>query len=117
MRARAPWVVALLLAVIAQAHAQTSAPTLDFLQGDDIKITLTNLGLIQRPDLTDAHTIHWHGFDMPSPLNDGVPEVSAGGHGSGTTGLTTKVAPSSTRASPFVTERAPSPSPTETVHW
>ena len=31
---------------------------------------------MQRPDLTDSHTIHWHGFDLPSPLNDGVPEVS-----------------------------------------
>jgi FtsP/CotA-like multicopper oxidase with cupredoxin domain len=41
-----------------------------------MKITLTNLGLVQRPDLTDSHTIHWHGFDIPSPLNDGVPEVS-----------------------------------------
>jgi len=61
-----------------KGHAQTSAPTLDFKQEDDIKITLTNLGLIQRPDLTDAHTIHWHGFDRPSPLNDGVPEVSVG---------------------------------------
>jgi FtsP/CotA-like multicopper oxidase with cupredoxin domain len=59
-----------------KGHAQTSAPTLDFLQGDDVKITLTNLGLVQRPDLTDSHTIHWHGFDIPSPLNDGVPEVS-----------------------------------------
>ena len=59
-----------------KGHAQTSAPTLNFLQNDDIKITLTNLGLVQRPDLTDSHTIHWHGFDIPSPLNDGVPEVS-----------------------------------------
>ena len=59
-----------------KGHAQTSAPTLDFQQNDDIKITLTNLGLVQRPDLTDSHTIHWHGFDIPSPLNDGVPEVS-----------------------------------------
>jgi FtsP/CotA-like multicopper oxidase with cupredoxin domain len=59
-----------------KGHTQTSAPTLDFRQNDDIKITLTNLGLIQRPDLTDSHTIHWHGFDIPSPLNDGVPEVS-----------------------------------------
>ena len=57
-------------------RADTRAPTLDFLQNDDIKITLTNLGLVQRPDLTDSHTIHWHGFDVPSPLNDGVPEVS-----------------------------------------
>jgi FtsP/CotA-like multicopper oxidase with cupredoxin domain len=59
-----------------KGHAQTSAPTLDFLQNNDIKITMTNLGLVQRPDLTDSHTIHWHGFDIPSPLNDGVPEVS-----------------------------------------
>jgi FtsP/CotA-like multicopper oxidase with cupredoxin domain len=59
-----------------KGRAQTSAPTLDFKQNDDIKIVLTNLGLVQRPDLTDSHTIHWHGFDVPSPLNDGVPEVS-----------------------------------------
>jgi len=59
-----------------KGHTQMSAPTLDFLQNDTILITLTNLGLIQRPDLTDSHTIHWHGFDIPSPLNDGVPEVS-----------------------------------------
>ncbi len=31
---------------------------------------------MQRPDLPDSHTIHWHGFDVPTPLNDGVPEVS-----------------------------------------
>jgi FtsP/CotA-like multicopper oxidase with cupredoxin domain len=59
-----------------KGHAQHTAPTLDFKQNDDFKITLTNLGLVQRPDLTDSHTIHWHGFDVPSPLNDGVPEVS-----------------------------------------
>jgi FtsP/CotA-like multicopper oxidase with cupredoxin domain len=59
-----------------KGHAQASAPTIDVKQNDDVKITLTNLGLIQRPDLTDSHTIHWHGFDTPSPLNDGVPEVS-----------------------------------------
>jgi FtsP/CotA-like multicopper oxidase with cupredoxin domain len=59
-----------------KGHSQTSAPHLGFRQEDDVQITLTNLGLIQRPDLTDSHTIHWHGFDLPSPLNDGVPEVS-----------------------------------------
>ena len=59
-----------------KGHAQHTAPHLDFRQNDDIRITLTNLGLVQRPDLTDSHTIHWHGFDVPSPLNDGVPEVS-----------------------------------------
>jgi len=64
------------LVAMYKGHTQMSAPTLDFLQDDDMKITLTNLGLVQRPDLTDSHTIHWHGFDIPSPLNDGVPEVS-----------------------------------------
>ncbi|MET8909567.1 multicopper oxidase domain-containing protein [Micromonospora sp. NPDC004551] len=59
-----------------KGHTKHTAPTLEFRQNDDIKITLTNLGLVQRPDLTDSHTIHWHGFDLPSPLNDGVPEVS-----------------------------------------
>ncbi len=59
-----------------KGHTKHTAPHLNFRQEDDIKITLTNLGLVQRPDLTDSHTIHWHGFDLPSPLNDGVPEVS-----------------------------------------
>jgi len=71
------WTVAQLITKY-KGHTQTSAPTLNFKQNDDMKITLTNLGLVQRPDLTDSHTIHWHGFDIPSPLNDGVPEVSVG---------------------------------------
>jgi FtsP/CotA-like multicopper oxidase with cupredoxin domain len=59
-----------------KGHAQHTAPTIDVKQEDDVKIVLTNLGLIQRPDLGDGHTIHWHGFDIPTPLNDGVPETS-----------------------------------------
>jgi FtsP/CotA-like multicopper oxidase with cupredoxin domain len=56
--------------------AKTPAPLLDFRQDNDVYITLTNLGLAGRPDLTDSHTIHWHGFRTPSVLFDGVPEVS-----------------------------------------
>ncbi|HYZ30111.1 MAG TPA: multicopper oxidase domain-containing protein [Thermoleophilaceae bacterium] len=59
-----------------KGKAQHTAPVLDFKQGDDITISLTNLGLVARPDLTDAHTIHWHGFRTPVALFDGVPEVS-----------------------------------------
>lgn len=33
-----------------KGHTKHTAPTLDFKQNDDIKITLTNLGLLQRPD-------------------------------------------------------------------
>jgi FtsP/CotA-like multicopper oxidase with cupredoxin domain len=59
-----------------RGHAQISAPLLGFDQETDIKITLTNLGLSVRPDLTDGHTVHWHGFQNAIPLFDGVPELS-----------------------------------------
>jgi FtsP/CotA-like multicopper oxidase with cupredoxin domain len=61
-----------------RGHAQVSAPLLHFDQETDIKITLSNLGLSQRPDLTDGHTVHWHGFQNAIPLFDGVPELSIG---------------------------------------
>jgi manganese oxidase len=59
-----------------KGHAQHPAPLLDFRQENDVYITLSNLGLLGRPDLTDSHTIHWHGFRTPTALFDGVPEVS-----------------------------------------
>lgn len=59
-----------------RGKAQISAPMLSFDEGDDITITLTNLGLLQRPDLFDGHTLHWHGFVNAIPLFDGVPELS-----------------------------------------
>jgi FtsP/CotA-like multicopper oxidase with cupredoxin domain len=59
-----------------RGKAQISAPMLAFDEGDDITITLTNLGLLIRPDLFDGHTLHWHGFRNAIPLFDGVPELS-----------------------------------------
>ncbi len=59
-----------------RGKAQISAPMMDFDEEDDIKISLTNLGLVQRPDLFDGHTLHWHGFVNAIPLFDGVPELS-----------------------------------------
>jgi FtsP/CotA-like multicopper oxidase with cupredoxin domain len=61
--------------------AQISAPLLSFDQYDSsidnaVRITLSNLGLAQRPDLVDGHTVHWHGFTNAIPLFDGVPELS-----------------------------------------
>lgn len=64
--------------------AQISAPILGFDEyvkapdGSDnaVRVTLSNLGLAIRPDLTDGHTIHWHGFTNAIPLFDGVPELS-----------------------------------------
>jgi FtsP/CotA-like multicopper oxidase with cupredoxin domain len=63
--------------VLAQkGHAQASAPALYFDEGDEVTITITNVGLAVRPDLTDGHTIHWHGFRNAPVLFDGVPENS-----------------------------------------
>jgi len=59
-----------------RGKAQISAPMLVFDEEDDITITLTNLGLLVRPDLFDGHTMHWHGFVNAIPLFDGVPELS-----------------------------------------
>jgi FtsP/CotA-like multicopper oxidase with cupredoxin domain len=44
--------------------------------GEEIWVTLTNLGLQLRPDLIDGHTLHWHGFRNAIPFYDGVPESS-----------------------------------------
>lgn len=59
-----------------KGKAQHVAPILDVRQEHDIYLTLTNLGLVGRPDLIDSHTVHWHGFRTPSAMFDGVPEVS-----------------------------------------
>ncbi|MFC6285363.1 multicopper oxidase domain-containing protein [Nocardioides sp. GCM10027113] len=61
--------------------AQHSAPLFWVPQYDpasprDFKVTLTNLGLALRPDLFDAHTIHWHGFRNVIPFFDGEPSGS-----------------------------------------
>lgn len=62
-------------------HAQHSAPMFwvdQFNPADpkDFRVQLTNLGLAQRPDLFDAHTIHWHGFRNVITFFDGEPTGS-----------------------------------------
>ncbi len=42
----------------------------------EFRLKLTNLGLQMRPDLTDAHTVHWHGFRNAIPYFDGEPHGS-----------------------------------------
>lgn len=59
-------------------RVQACAPLLYAEVNQDLRLTLTNLGLLQRPDLTDGHTIHFHGFPNAIPAYDGVPELSIG---------------------------------------
>jgi FtsP/CotA-like multicopper oxidase with cupredoxin domain len=71
------------LAIIASQKnkAQHSAPLFwvdefDPAAPKDFKVLLTNLGLAQRPDLVDSHTLHWHGFRNVIPFFDGEPTGS-----------------------------------------
>jgi FtsP/CotA-like multicopper oxidase with cupredoxin domain len=57
-------------------RAQHPAPMFWVDQDADFRIQLTNLGLALRPDLFDAHTIHWHGFRNVIPFFDGEPTGS-----------------------------------------
>lgn len=59
-----------------RGKATLLAPLLEVYEGDEVYLTLTNLGFPNRPDLDDTHTIHWHGFPNQIPLWDGVPEAS-----------------------------------------
>jgi FtsP/CotA-like multicopper oxidase with cupredoxin domain len=43
---------------------------------NEFRLQLTNLGLQIRPDLTDSHTLHWHGFRNVIPFFDGEPTGS-----------------------------------------
>ena len=59
--------------------AQHSAPLFWVDQYDgsnEFRLQLTNLGLQMRPDLTDSHTLHWHGFRNVIPFFDGEPTGS-----------------------------------------
>lgn len=44
-------------------------------EGDRIYVTLINLGMKERPDLLDGHTVHMHGAHVATQL-DGFPETS-----------------------------------------
>ena len=55
---------------------QASAPLFWVNQESDYFLALSNLGLQMRPDLTDSHTVHWHGFRNAYPIFDGEPHSS-----------------------------------------
>ncbi len=52
------------------------APTITLKEGQEFYLTLTNIGMAMRPDLFDAHTVHFHGFPNASTVFDGVPDAS-----------------------------------------
>jgi FtsP/CotA-like multicopper oxidase with cupredoxin domain len=48
----------------------------EYTGSNEFRMQLTNLGLALRPDLTDNHTLHWHGFRNVIPFFDGEPTGS-----------------------------------------
>ncbi len=50
------------------------APAIDLDEGDEFYLTLTNVGMMMRPDLFDPHTVHYHGFPQSSSIFDGLPD-------------------------------------------
>jgi FtsP/CotA-like multicopper oxidase with cupredoxin domain len=56
--------------------ANFPAPTIKIKEGQNVYLTLTNVGMIMRPDLFDPHSIHFHGFPNAAPIFDGEPMAS-----------------------------------------
>lgn len=51
-------------------------PTLTVKEGTNLYLTLTNVGMVMRPDLFDPHSVHFHGFPNAAPIFDGEPMAS-----------------------------------------
>ncbi len=51
-------------------------PLFAFDEDDEFFLTLTNVGMIMRPDLFEQHTVHFHGYPNASSFYDGVPDAS-----------------------------------------
>jgi len=53
--------------------ANFPAPTIEVREGDEFYLTLSNVGMLMRPDLFDPHSVHFHGFPNASAVFDGEP--------------------------------------------
>jgi FtsP/CotA-like multicopper oxidase with cupredoxin domain len=52
------------------------APLMAIDEDDELFLTLSNPGMIMRPDLFEQHTVHFHGYPNASSFYDGVPDAS-----------------------------------------
>jgi len=52
------------------------APLMAFDEDDEFLLSLSNVGMIMRPDLFEQHTVHFHGYPNASSFYDGVPDAS-----------------------------------------
>src|SRR2546421_8026507 len=52
------------------------APLMAIDEDDEFFLTLTNVGMIMRPDLFEQHTVPFHGYPNASSFYDGVPDAT-----------------------------------------
>jgi FtsP/CotA-like multicopper oxidase with cupredoxin domain len=57
-------------------NANQPAPLIAIDEDDELFLTLSNVGMIMRPDLFEQHTVHFHGYPNASAFYDGVPDAS-----------------------------------------
>jgi FtsP/CotA-like multicopper oxidase with cupredoxin domain len=57
-------------------YANAPAPLMAIDEDDELFLTLSNVGMIMRPDLFEQHTVHFHGYPNASSFFDGVPDAS-----------------------------------------
>ncbi len=57
-------------------YANAPAPMMAIDEDDEFFLTLSNVGMIMRPDLFEQHTVHFHGYPNASSFFDGVPDAS-----------------------------------------
>jgi FtsP/CotA-like multicopper oxidase with cupredoxin domain len=62
----------------AELNAQSPAPQIKVREGQDFYLTLSTVPMAWRPDLFDAHSVHWHGFPNATPYFDGEPMATVG---------------------------------------
>jgi plastocyanin len=56
--------------------ANQPGPLVAIDEDDELFLTLSNVGMIMRPDLFEQHTVHFHGYPQASSYFDGVPDAS-----------------------------------------
>ena len=57
-------------------YSNAPAPLMAIDEDDEFFLTLSNVGMIMRPDLFEQHTVHFHGYPNASSFFDGVPDAS-----------------------------------------
>jgi hypothetical protein len=61
---------------IGAMNGNIPAPLMAIDEDDEFFLTLSNVGMIMRPDLFEQHTVHFHGYPNASSFYDGVPDAS-----------------------------------------